>query len=115
MLTALRPARASLLARHRSRITRTRRARTRRTVQRPVGAPPGDAVVFVVAGGDMVAVFDNPEAAGIMAVTMTGANLEPVTLRLTPAQWEQAHAVLRAEQPHITVTDTRPGRVDGAS
>ncbi|MEU1807845.1 hypothetical protein [Micromonospora aurantiaca (nom. illeg.)] len=63
----------------------------------------------------MVAVFDSADEADVMAVTMTGANLEPETLCLTEAQWEQAHAVLRSELPHVTVTDARTGRVAGAS
>jgi hypothetical protein len=62
----------------------------------------------------MVAVFDSLDAAGIMAVTMIGANLDPVTLRASSAQWERARAVLRTEQPHLTVTDARSGRA-GAS
>lgn len=115
MVTVLRRARP----RRRWRSVPARRTVTRRTVARyrsgcPTGVPP-PGEVYLVAGGDMVAVFDNPEAAGIMAVAMTGANLEPVTLRLTSAQWDQAHAVLRTEQPHITVTDARPGRAGGAS
>lgn len=113
MLTALRavrPNRADL----RPSAGGTRRAVTRRTVQRPVGAASSDTVVFVVAGGDMVAVFDNAEAAGSMAVTMTGANLEPVTLRVTSAQWDEARAVLRSQQPHITIMDARSGRGAGA-
>ncbi|GAA4466615.1 hypothetical protein GCM10023170_077790 [Phytohabitans houttuyneae] len=114
VLTALRPARPSRSACHRSRFARARRAVARRTVRRPVGGPPPDnGEVYLVAGGDTVAVFDNPDAAGMMAVTMTGANLEPVTLRVTSAQWEQARAVLRTEQPHITVTDARSGRAGG--
>lgn len=114
MVTALRPAHPHRPGR-RSHATHTvRTAVTRRAVRRTVGAPPpGDAPVFLVTGGDMVAVFDNAEAAGIMAITMTGTNLEPVTLRLTSAQWERAYAVLRAEHPHITVTDARPGRAAG--
>jgi hypothetical protein len=93
----------------------TRRAITRRAVARPAGVRPAtvDEAVFLVAGGDMVAVFDNAEAAGIMAVTMTGANLEPVSVRLTPAQWDKARAVLRSQQPHITITDARSGRAAG--
>jgi hypothetical protein len=63
----------------------------------------------------MVAVFDSAEEADIMAVTMTGANLEPVTRCLTEAQWEQAHTVLRSQLTHVTVTDARPTRADGAS
>ena len=112
VLTALRPARAHRPGRRRS---HARRATMRRTVRRPVGGPPpGDAMVYMVAGGDMVAVFDNPQAACIMAVTMTGANLEPVTVRLTPAQWAQALAVLRKHFPYFTITDARSGRGAGA-
>ncbi|MEU8182041.1 hypothetical protein AB0B86_14885 [Micromonospora sp. NPDC049047] len=81
----------------------------------PVPRPVDDRRVYMVAGGDMVAVFDSAEEADIMAVTMTAANLEPVTLPLTEAQWEKAHAVLRSQLPHITVTDVRPGRADDAS
>lgn len=81
----------------------------------PVPRPTDDPTVYMVAGGDMVAVFDSAEKADIMAVTMTAANLEPVTLPLTEAQWEQAHAVLRSQQPHITVTDARSSRTADAS
>lgn len=77
--------------------------------------PTDDPTVYMVAGGDMVAVFDSAEKADIMAVTMTAANLEPVTLPLTEAQWEQAHAVLRSQQPRITVTDARSSRTADAS
>lgn len=77
--------------------------------------PADETRVYVVAGGDMVAVFDSPEAADLMAVTMGCANLAPVTRCLTEAQWQQAHAVLRTQQPHITVTDARPGRAAGTS
>ena len=111
VLTALRPARAHRPGRRRS---HARRATMRRTVRRPVGGPPpGDAMVYMVAGGDMVAVFDNPQAACIMAVTMTGANLEPVTVRLTPARCDQALAGLRTHAPHMKITDARSGRPDG--
>jgi hypothetical protein len=115
MLTALRPARPHRAGRRRSHTRRTGATVTRRTVRRPVGAPSGDSSpVFIVAGGDMVAVFDNPEAAGIMAVTMTGANLEPEIMRLTPAQWAKALAVLRKHFPYFTITDARSGRGAGA-
>ncbi|RQW98756.1 hypothetical protein [Micromonospora inaquosa] len=80
-----------------------------------VPRPAGDPRVYMVAGGDMVAVFDSAEEADIMAVTMTAANLEPVTLPLTEAQWEKALAVLRSQLPHVTVTDARSTRAAGAS
>ncbi|MEU8370077.1 hypothetical protein [Micromonospora tulbaghiae] len=88
-------------------------AEHRRTA--PVASPTNGPRVYMVAGGDMVTVFDSAEPARIMAVTMTGANLEPVTRCLTEAQWEQAHAVLRSQLPHLTVTDARPTRAAGAS
>jgi len=93
----------------------TRRTITRRAAARPAGVRPatGTEAVFLVAGGDMVAVFDNAEAAGIMALTMIGANLEPVSMRLTPAQWDEARTVLQSHQPHITITDARSGRAAG--
>ncbi|WP_230414907.1 hypothetical protein [Micromonospora tarapacensis] len=74
-----------------------------------------EARVYMVAEGDMVAVFHSTDEAGVMAVTLTGANLEPETLCLTEAQWEQAHAVPRSELPHVTVTDARTDRAAGAS
>jgi hypothetical protein len=112
VVTALRPARP----RRRSRTLPTRRAVTRRAVAHPSGAPPrGDVEVFLVAGGDMVAVFDNAEAAGIMAVTMAGANLEPVLHRMTAAKWAQSLPALRKHCPFITISDARSGRVAGAS
>lgn len=82
----------------------------------PEGATPTTAPaepVYLVAGGDMVAVFDNHESADIMFTTMTGANLVPEMLRLTVAQWDRARAVLAEHQPHITVTDARAGRDGG--
>lgn len=63
--------------------------------------------VFVVAGGDMVAVFDNPDAAGMQAFVMVGANLDPITRRLTSAQWDAARSILSARQPEITIVDAR--------
>ncbi|WP_326549944.1 hypothetical protein [Micromonospora sp. NBC_01813] len=81
----------------------------------PVPRPADDPRVYMVAGGDRVAVFDSADEADIMAVAMAAANLEPVTLPLTEAQWQQAHAVLRSQQPHITVTDARPNRAAGTS
>ncbi|WP_235944850.1 hypothetical protein [Verrucosispora sioxanthis] len=89
-------------------------AEHRRTAS--MSRPADEACVYMVAGGDRVAVFDSADEAGVMATTMTGANLEPVTRYLTEAQWEQAYAVLRSQQPHVTVTDARTDRaVTGTS
>lgn len=88
-------------------------AEHRRTA--PLSRPADEARVHMVAGGDRVAVCDSADEADVMAATMTGANLEPVTLCLTEAQWEQAHAVLRSEFPYVTVIDARTDRAAGAS
>ncbi|MFD1083463.1 hypothetical protein [Micromonospora andamanensis] len=88
-------------------------AEHRRTAS--MSRPADEARVYMVACGDRVAVFDSADEAGVTAATMTGGNLEPVTLCLTEAQWDQAHAVLRAQRPHIAVTDARSGRAAGAS
>ena len=111
LVTAVRPARPRRLRSRAVPCRTTARYRLTGAARKPV---PGGVDVFIVAGGDMVAVFDSADAADIMAVTMTAANLEPVTMRVTEAQWAQAHAVLRTQQPHITVTDARPTRTAGA-
>ncbi len=84
----------------------------------PVPAPPrlrrrATPAVFVVAGGDMAAVFDNPDAAGMQALVMFGANLDPITRRLTPAQWDEARAILAVRHPEVTIVDVR--RAEAAS
>lgn len=78
----------------------------------PVPAPPrsrrrATPAVFVVAGGDMVAVFDNPDAAETQALVMFGANLDPITRQLPPARWDEARAILAARHPEITIVDVR--------
>ncbi|MGC9667426.1 hypothetical protein ACNTMW_12825 [Planosporangium sp. 12N6] len=75
--------------------------------------PGTTAPVYLVAGGDMVAVFDTRDAADIMATTMTGANLEPITARLSAVEWDEVRARLLARVPGVTITDTRPGRAGG--
>jgi hypothetical protein len=83
-------------------------AEHRRTARLTV--PPdstGAARVYVVAGGDMVAVFDNPDAAGIQRTVMQAANLDTIASVMTPAQWDTALAILRAEHPELVITDAR--------
>ncbi|GIE93919.1 hypothetical protein [Paractinoplanes rishiriensis] len=85
-------------------------AEHRRTARLTV--PPevtGESRVYVVAAGDMVAVFDNPDAAGIQRTVMEAANLDTIASAMTPAQWDTARAVLRAEHPHLVITDVRHG------
>lgn len=66
--------------------------------------------MYLVAGGDLVALFDNRDAADIMLVTMVGANLDPVTACLSAARWVEVRAGLLADAPGVTITDTRTGR-----
>lgn len=79
--------------------------RTARTTV-PPGAT-GETRVYVVAGGDMVAAFDNPDAAGIQRTVMQAANLDTIASVMTPAQWDTARAVLSAEHPDRVITDVR--------
>lgn len=88
----------------------------RRTRRRPVTgagaaggsdrAPRTSGGVYVVAGGDLVAVFADRDSARIQFEVMTGANLEPIIGRLTASVWEAARARLQ-QRPGITITDTR--------
>ncbi len=77
-------------------------------------APASAERVYLVAGGDMVAVFDNDEAADIMTTTMIGANLDPITRCVSASQWDAIRAELLSEAPELTITDARPARTDGA-
>jgi hypothetical protein len=85
---------------------------TRRTVQRSASrSAHGDATVYLVAGGDMVAVFDNAHAASIQYHVMVGANLDTYTRRVTAAWWEIMRAEL-ATDDGITIVDVRLTRRD---
>jgi hypothetical protein len=80
----------------------------------PATAPEPVGPVYLVAGGDLVALFDTREAADIMLVTMVGANLDPVTACLSAARWDEVRAALLARLPTVTITDARTGRAGGA-
>ena len=79
----------------------------------PTAAPAPAGSVYLVAGGDLVALFDSRDAADIMFTTMIGANLDPVTACLSAAQWDEVRAGLLARAPGVTITDARPGRAGG--
>jgi hypothetical protein len=69
---------------------------------------PARAPVYVVAGGNMVAVFTDPDSAAIQHHVMTGANLDPITRRISTDQWTAARARLRSIAPGLAIVDTRP-------
>ena len=79
----------------------------------PAPAPAPAGPVYLVAGGDLVTLFDTRDAADIMLVTMVGANLDPVTTCLSAARWDEVRADLLARAPGVTITDTRTGHAGG--
>ncbi|MEV0396497.1 hypothetical protein [Polymorphospora rubra] len=88
-------------------------AEHRRTA--PLSRPADDAPVYVVAGGDVVAVFDNADSAGTHHGVMEAAGLDTSVYTLSATQWETVAPVLRIANPGLVITDARPGRNGGAS
>ncbi|MEV7231243.1 hypothetical protein AB0M79_30130 [Polymorphospora sp. NPDC051019] len=88
-------------------------AEHRRTA--PLSRPADDAPVYVVAGGDVVAVFDNADSAGTQHGVMEAAGLDTSVYTLSATQWETAAPVLRIANPGLVITDARPGRTGEAS
>jgi len=80
-------------------------AEHRRTA--PLSAPVDDARVYVVAGGDMVAVFDNPDSAGIQHAVMEAAGLDTRVYTLSATQWEAVVPLVRTGDPGLVISDTR--------
>jgi hypothetical protein len=74
------------------------------------GVSASETRLYVVAGGDMVAVFDDPAAAGVQKGVMEAAGLDAVGWAVTASHWDQARTVLATECPWITVTDVRQWR-----
>lgn len=90
--------------------------RIRRRVGTPAGAPTtavdaasGAGPVYVVAGGDMVAVFPDPDSAAIEYMVMVGANLEPITRTVRADRWAAMRARLIATVPGLVIVDLRDG------
>jgi hypothetical protein len=79
----------------------------RRTARLILPPDTTEARVYVVAGGDMVAVFGNPDGAGIQRMVMEAAGLDTIASAMTPAQWDTARAVLRAEHSDLVISDAR--------
>lgn len=79
-----------------------------RRTARPIVPPTAtEARVYVVAGGDMVAVFDNPDAAGAQRMVMEAANLDTIASAMTPRQWDIAREILLGENPDLVISDAR--------
>ncbi|WP_236718643.1 hypothetical protein [Actinoplanes sp. TFC3] len=79
----------------------------RRTARLIEPSTATEARVYVVAGGDMVAVFNNPDAADIQRTVMEAANLDTIASSMTPGQWDIAREILLAEHPTLVITDAR--------
>ncbi|MER7273516.1 hypothetical protein ABT369_03570 [Dactylosporangium sp. NPDC000244] len=76
----------------------------------PVPVPaPAPEVVYLVAGGDMVAVFADKTSADIQNHVMIGANLDTTRSRLTWARWVEVRAELRTRHPEVEITDVSGG------
>ncbi|MGA5304575.1 hypothetical protein ACPCHT_32020 [Nucisporomicrobium flavum] len=74
--------------------------------------PASDPRVYVVAGGDMVAVLDDPAAAGTQHAVMQAAGLEVVAYTLAASQWEILRPLVRAVNPALVITDVRHTALD---
>ncbi|GIF16873.1 hypothetical protein [Actinoplanes teichomyceticus] len=90
--------------------------RARRRVGTPAGAPTtdvdvasGPGPVYVVAGGDMDAVFTDRDSAAIEYMVMVGANLEPIARTVRADRWAVIRARLIATVPGLVVVDLRAG------
>jgi hypothetical protein len=79
----------------------------RRTAR--LSQPVSDTRVYVVAGGDMVAVFDNPDSAGTQLAVMEAAGLNTVAYTLSATHWESVRPLLDAAKPGLVITDVRLG------
>ncbi|MFF5293009.1 hypothetical protein [Paractinoplanes globisporus] len=76
----------------------------------PASQPATDHWVYVVAGGETLAVFDSRDCAGIQLAVMHAAALDPIARRMSAAQWDTARALLLADNPAIVITDVRHTR-----
>ncbi len=73
--------------------------------------PASDPRVYVVAGGDLVTVFDDPDAAGTEQAMMEAAGLDTVAYTLSATRWESVrHLVMRVAGPAMVITDVRNRR-----
>ncbi|MDG4793520.1 hypothetical protein [Micromonospora sp. WMMD1082] len=81
----------------------------------PLSLPADEPRVYVVAGGDMVAVFDDPGSAGAHICVMEAAGITAEAYTLSASKWEHAAPIVRIANPRLVITDTRSGHADGPS
>lgn len=65
--------------------------------------------MYLVAGGDLVELFTDADAAAVQHTVMTGANLDPISLRVSAHEWPCVRARLQATNPDLTIVDVRAG------
>ncbi len=82
-------------------------AEHRRTA--PLSLPADDPRVYVVAGADMVTLFDNPDSAGLHHAVMETAGLAAQVYTLSATEWERMAYLVRVGNPGRVINDTRPG------
>lgn len=70
--------------------------------------PASDPRAYVMAAGDIVAVFDDPDTAGTEQAMMEAAGLDTVAYTLSASQWDVVrHLVARVARPTLVITDFR--------
>jgi hypothetical protein len=74
-----------------------------------VGGASGAGTVYVVAGGDMVAVFTDRDSAAIEYMVMVGANLDTIMRTVRADRWAAIRARLIATVPDLVIVDLRDG------
>lgn len=72
-----------------------------------LSVPATDRRVYVVAGSDMVAVFDDPDTAGMQHAVMEAAGLDTTAHTVSASQWEQVRPLLERVKPSLVITDVR--------
>ncbi|MBB2943243.1 hypothetical protein FB565_002956 [Actinoplanes lutulentus] len=65
--------------------------------------------MYLVAGGDMVAVFDYADSAATQRAVMEAAGLDTASARLAPAQWDAARELILDVNPGLVITEVRRG------
>lgn len=81
----------------------------------PLCWPVTDPRVYVVAGDDMVAVFDDPDAAGAQLAVMDAAGHHTVAATLSVSQWDAVRPLVLGIKPTLVVARVRNRRARGGA